>query len=261
MSNSGARIYVVDDDPFARDGIADLIRSAGLTAETFASGEEFLSAPRPKVPSCLVLDVNLPGVNGLDLQQELAKWEVQVPIVFLTGHGDIPMTVRAVKAGAANFLTKPCDGEELLNAVQQCLASYEAEQQLEPEIASEYMTLDARVGERTRIARELHDTLLQSFHGVLLPLQTAFQLLPDRPVEAKEKLGSAIEQTAEAISEGRDTVQGLRDSTTLTNDLALAISTLGEELAACTTGHRRPAFRVAVEGQSRDLHPILRDEV
>ena len=122
------------------------------------------------------------------------------------------------------------------------------------------MTLDARVGERTRIARDLHDTLLQGFHGVLLRFQTAFQLLPERPVEAKEKLGSAIEQAAEAITEGRDAVQGLRDSTTQTNDLALAISTLGEELAADSTGHR-PAFRVAVEGQSRDLHPILRDEV
>ena len=122
------------------------------------------------------------------------------------------------------------------------------------------MTLDARVSERTRIARELHDTLLQGFHGVLLRFQTAFQLLPERPVEAKEKLGSAIEQAAEAITEGRDAVQGLRDSTTQTNDLALAISTLGEELAADSTGHR-PAFRVAVEGQSRDLHPLLRDEV
>ena len=122
------------------------------------------------------------------------------------------------------------------------------------------MTLDARVGERTRIARELHDTLLQGFHGVLLRFQTVSQLLPERPVEAKEKLDSAIEQAAEAITEGRDAVQGLRDSTVQTNDLALAISTLGEELAADSTGHR-PAFRVAVEGQSRDLHPILRDEV
>ncbi len=122
------------------------------------------------------------------------------------------------------------------------------------------MTLDARVGERTRIARELHDTLLQGFHGVLLRFQTAFQLLPERPVEAKEKLGNAIDQAAQAITEGRDAVQGLRDSATQTNDLALAISTLGEELAADSSG-QRPAFRVAVEGQSRDLHPILRDEV
>ena len=122
------------------------------------------------------------------------------------------------------------------------------------------MTLDARVSERTRIARELHDTLLQSFHGLLLRFLTAFQLLPEHPVEAKEKLGSAIEQAAEAITEGRDAVQGLRDSTIQTNDLALAISTLGEELAADSTGHG-PALCVAVEGQSRDLHPILRDEL
>ena len=100
------------------------------------------------------------------------------------------------------------------------------------------MTLDARVGERTRIARELHDTLLQSFHGVLLRFQTVSQLLPERPVEAKEKLDNAIEQAADAITEGRDAVQGLRDSTTQSNDLALAISTLGQELAADSTGHR-----------------------
>ena len=122
------------------------------------------------------------------------------------------------------------------------------------------ITLDARVGERTRIARELHDTLLQSAHGMLLRFQTVSQLLPERPTEAKERLDGAIEQTANFITEARDEVQGLRDSTTQTNDLALSISTLGEELAGDSTGHR-PAFRVAVEGQSRDLHPILRDEV
>jgi signal transduction histidine kinase len=122
------------------------------------------------------------------------------------------------------------------------------------------LTLEARVGERTRIARELHDSLLQSFHGLLLRFQTVFQLLPERPMEAKEKLGSAIEQTADAITEGRDAVQGLRDSTVQCNDLALAISTLGEELATDSTNHR-PAFRVAVEGASRNLRPLLRDEI
>src|SRR5208283_5328327 len=123
MSDPGPLVYVVDDDPSAREGVAGLIRSAGLSAKTFASGEEFLAAPRPKMPGCLVLDVNLPGVSGLDLQQELAKSDVQVPIIFLTGHGDIPMTVHAVKAGAANFLTKPVDDEELLNAIRQCITS------------------------------------------------------------------------------------------------------------------------------------------
>jgi len=122
------------------------------------------------------------------------------------------------------------------------------------------MTLDARVGERTRIARDLHDTLLQSAHGVLLRFQTVSQLLPDRPMEAKEKLDSAIEQTANFVTEARDEVQGLRDSTLQGNDLALAISTLGQELGT-DSAHQRPVFRVAVEGESRNLHPILRDEI
>jgi len=121
MSDTGEVVYVVDDDTSAREGVAELIQSAGLTAKTFASAEEFLAAPRPKTPSCLVLDVSLPGLNGLDLQQKLAQTNPQVPIVFLTGHGDIPMTVRALKAGAANFLTKPFDDEELLGAIRQCL--------------------------------------------------------------------------------------------------------------------------------------------
>jgi DNA-binding NtrC family response regulator len=138
MAQSAGLVYVVDDDESVRAGLADLVASAGMKAVTFASGEEFLAAPRPKVPSCLVLDVNLPGASGLDVQRELAKAEVQVPIIFLTGHGDIPMTVRAVKAGAANFLTKPFDDEALLNAVRQCITSYEEKQRLESEIPSEY---------------------------------------------------------------------------------------------------------------------------
>ena len=122
-----------------------------------------------------------------------------------------------------------------------------------------HMTLEARVGERTRIARELHDTLLQSFHGLLLQFQTASQLLPERPTEAKGQLDSAIKQAADAITEGRDAVQGLRESTVQGNDLALAINTLAEELA--TESSDRAAFSVVVEGESRNLHPIVRDEV
>jgi DNA-binding NtrC family response regulator len=127
MTDTGALVYVIDDDMSAREGVAGLLRSAGMMAKTFASGEEFLAAPRSRKPSCLVLDVNLPGLSGLDLQRELAKSDVDVPIIFLTGHGDIPMTVRALKAGAVNFLTKPFDDEELLNAIRQCIRSYEEE--------------------------------------------------------------------------------------------------------------------------------------
>ena len=123
MSDTGAFVYVVDDDVSAREGVARLIRSAGWMAKTFSSGEEFLAAPRPNLLSCLVLDMNLPGLTGLDLQQELARSGQRVPIIFLTGHGDISMSVRALKAGAADFLTKPFDDEDLLNAIRQCLTS------------------------------------------------------------------------------------------------------------------------------------------
>ena len=123
------------------------------------------------------------------------------------------------------------------------------------------LTLEARVGERTRIARELHDTVLQSLHGLLLRFQTASCLLPDRPSEAKEKLDTAIQQAANAITEGRDAVQGLRASTVERNDLVIAIRTLGDALASDASAPKPPAFSVAVEGQSRDLHPIVRDEI
>jgi DNA-binding NtrC family response regulator len=123
-------VYVVDDDASVRESLENLIRSAGLSVETFASAQEFLACPRPDAPSCLVLDVQLPGLSGLDLQRELAKADVQLPIVFLTGHGDIPMSVRAIKAGAVEFLTKPFHDEELLDAIQQGIArDREARQQ------------------------------------------------------------------------------------------------------------------------------------
>jgi signal transduction histidine kinase len=123
------------------------------------------------------------------------------------------------------------------------------------------MTLDARVSERTRIARDLHDTLLQSFHGLLLRFQIVSQLLPERPVEAKDQLDRTIDRAANAITEGRDAIQGLRASTLEANDLARAINTLGEELSTDPANEEPPAFRVTVEGESRDLHPILRDEI
>jgi signal transduction histidine kinase len=123
------------------------------------------------------------------------------------------------------------------------------------------MRLEERVGERTRIARELHDTLLQSFHGLLLRFQAATNLLPGRPEEAKRSFESAIDQAAQAITEGRDAVQGLRSSTVVTNDLALAIGALSEELGCGETNPNCAEFDVEVEGAPRNLRPILRDEV
>ena len=124
MSDTGGRVYVVDDDVSVREGVASLVRSAGLEAKALASGQEFLAIQRPEIPSCLVLDVQLPGLSGLDLQQEIVRSGVNLPIIFLSGYGDIPMTVRAIQAGAADFLTKPFEKEELLRAIRRCFGRY-----------------------------------------------------------------------------------------------------------------------------------------
>jgi FixJ family two-component response regulator len=114
-------VFVVDDDVSVRESLELLIQNEGWQAETYASAQEFLDRPQSVVPSCLVLDVSLPGLNGLDLQQQVASDRSDIPIIFITGHGDIPMTVRAMKAGAVEFLTKPFSNEVLLNAIYQAL--------------------------------------------------------------------------------------------------------------------------------------------
>jgi FixJ family two-component response regulator len=111
-------VFVVDDDPSLRDALKSLLRSVGLLVEVFGSAPEFLQSRLPDAPSCLVLDVRLPGLSGLDFQTELTKANIHIPIIFITGHGDIPMTVRAMKAGAVEFLTKPFRDQDLLDAVQ-----------------------------------------------------------------------------------------------------------------------------------------------
>src|SRR6266853_3229467 len=114
-------VFVVDDDISVRESLELLIRCAGWQAETFASAQEFLARPRVNAPSCLVLDVTLPGLNGLDLQKRVAVDRTDMPIIFITGYGDIPITVQAMKAGAVEFLTKPFDDDALLSAIQQAL--------------------------------------------------------------------------------------------------------------------------------------------
>ncbi len=125
-------VYVVDDDASVRRGLSNLVRSVGLRVEVFASASEFLAVKRPDAPACLILDVRLPGLSGLDFQAELTKARNQIPIIFITGHGDIPMSVKAMKAGAIEFLTKPFRDQDLLDAVQVALerarAAHESEQ-------------------------------------------------------------------------------------------------------------------------------------
>jgi len=121
MTAAEDMVFVVDDDVGTRESLKNLIRSVGLRAETFASAQDFMRSARPDVPGCLVLDVRLPGLSGLDLQKRMAEIGLEIPIVFISGHGDIPMSVRAMKAGAVEFLTKPFREQELLDAIQQAL--------------------------------------------------------------------------------------------------------------------------------------------
>jgi FixJ family two-component response regulator len=148
MTPAGApTVFVVDDDAGMRASIEGLLKSAGLRSESFGAAEEFLRCKRPDVPSCLVLDVGLPGINGLDFQHKLADAGVQIPIIFITGHGDIPMTVKAMKSGAVEFLTKPFDDQDLLDAIEQALHRDRVRRQQQSglrELRKSYETLTAR---------------------------------------------------------------------------------------------------------------------
>jgi FixJ family two-component response regulator len=152
--NTDAVVFVVDDDQSVRDALSNLIRSIGLQAQTFDSGRDFLSYERPDAAACLVLDVRLPGFSGLDLQRELAAAGEQIPIIFITGHGDIPMTVRAMKAGAAEFLPKPFREQDLLDAIQQALAKDRQAREQRAELSAirdRYETLTGREREVTTL--------------------------------------------------------------------------------------------------------------
>lgn len=140
-------VFVVDDDLSVREALSSLIRSVGLRVETFASAQEFLRYQRPDVTACLVLDVRMPGLSGLDLQRELTHAEKRIPIIFITGHGDIPMSVRAMKAGAIEFLPKPFRDEDLLDAIREGLERDQVAREQRGELAEiqdKYATLTSR---------------------------------------------------------------------------------------------------------------------
>jgi FixJ family two-component response regulator len=150
MSEPPPIVFVVDDDPSVRRAIKRLIGSVGLRVELFGSPQEFINR-RPDAPSCLVLDIRLPGISGLDFQRELAHSGIHIPIIFITAHGDIPMTVRAMKAGAVEFLTKPFRDQDLLDAIQIALDMDRTRRQREAEIA----TLQVRFESLTSREREV----------------------------------------------------------------------------------------------------------
>ena len=130
-----AMVFVIDDDAAVRESIQGLLKSVGLRSDSFGTAQEFLTSERPEGPSCLVLDIRLPGINGLDFQSQLADAGIHIPIIFITGHGDIPMTVRAMKGGAVEFRTKPFREQELLDAINQALDRDRVTRQHDTELA------------------------------------------------------------------------------------------------------------------------------
>jgi FixJ family two-component response regulator len=168
MSGGDSIVYIVDDDPSMREALTRLLGTVGLRATAFKTPQEFLKDKRPDAPSCLVLDVRLPGLSGLDLQRELANMDPPIQIVFITAHGDIPMTVQALKAGAVDFLTKPFRDQQLLDAVQQAIDRDRAAREQRAELSElrrryesltqrerEVMTLVVRGSLNKQIAAEL----------------------------------------------------------------------------------------------------------
>jgi FixJ family two-component response regulator len=135
MPEPNSVVYIVDDDASVREALDSLIRSVGFHVQTFGSAKDFLQSKLPNVPGCLVLDVRLPGLSGLDLQKELGRADIHIPIIFITGHGDIPMSVRAMKAGAFEFLTKPVRDQDLLDAIQQAIERDRGSQRERAELA------------------------------------------------------------------------------------------------------------------------------
>ena len=143
MTESRPIVFVVDDEPAICLSLKRLVRSVGLEAQTFNSAQEFLRSDRPEGPGCLVLDVRLPGLSGLDLQKELADAKVDLPIIFMTGHGDIPMSVRAMKAGAVEFLTKPFRDQDMVDAIQHGIEKHKAARQHSAEVAESKVLYDS----------------------------------------------------------------------------------------------------------------------
>jgi FixJ family two-component response regulator len=157
VSDPRPTIFVVDDDASVREAVGNLLESVGFAAQTFSSTEGFRNAARPDAPSCLVLDIRLPGANGLEFQEALARAGIAIPIVFITAHGDVPMASRAMKAGAVEFLMKPFQKEDLLTAIHQALAKDRVRREQDTELA----ILQSRFDELTGREREVMDLVVE----------------------------------------------------------------------------------------------------
>src|SRR5215470_15049153 len=316
-------VFVVDDDVSVRESLELLIQNEGWQPKTFASAQEFLDCPRALVPNCLLLDISLPGMTGLDLQKRIAFERTDMPIIFITGSGDIPKSVQAMKAGAVEFLTKPFNDEVLLTAIRQALErsrlalAQEAEirelrdryvsltprerevmglvvsgllnKQVGGELGISEITVKAhrgqvmqkmkansvadlvkmaerlqnsaarpenvRLEERTRIAQELHDTLLQTFLSASMQLGVAVEAVPAESA-VKPRLDRVLQIMSRGIEEGRSTIRGLRSSDSAARDLVIALSGVEQELSWADID-----FHVNVAGRQQPLNPLIQQEI
>jgi DNA-binding NtrC family response regulator len=235
MPEDNPCVFVVDDDRSIRDSLSSLIRFMGFNVQTFASAQEFLASPRPGASSCLVIDVQLPGFSGLDLQRELARDGVQIPIVFITGHDDIPMTVQAMKAGAVEFLPKPCCDDDLLDAIEQAISRG---RQLQP---CQNKAAEATPGGEEALRRDLGFAEIVGHSVALRRVLTAVETVA--PTDATVLLAGEMGTGKELIARAIHTLSRRRANPLVTlNCAAIPSGLLESELF----GHERGAFTGAI---------------
>src|ERR1700692_3490669 len=198
-------VFIIDDDRGMRQGVQDLVESGGLRAESFATGQEFLNKRRTSDPSCLVLDVRLPQMSGLDFQQRLIEIGMQIPIIFITAHGDIPMSVKALKSGAVEFLTKPFRDQDLLDAIQQALQRDRAAREQQAEINALHERYEALTAREQEVMPLVVSGMLNKHIAAKIGASEATVKIHRGHVMEKMQAGSLIEIVRMAAQPGLST--------------------------------------------------------
>ena len=225
-------VFVVDDDDLFRKSIESLLRSAGIKVKAFASAEEFLRSKRPDSPACVVLDVRLPGISGLDLQRRMAESRIEIPIIFMTGHADIQTSVYAMKAGAVEFLTKPFSDQDLIESVQNGIERSRAARQLPICMKFDIPCRQKAQDELNRLAGEIHDGVAQYLSAIFLQLAAAKALSSSVDGNWNSHLDRAIEMAQRGLVEARRCAHGLRAKVVQESAVIVELQQLAERWQA-----------------------------